>query len=112
MRILNFISIEELGARTGQMLYFPENALQSFLCSLKFAKVIGATVTYVLSAEARDLSLLHSFQNGSGAHPVQWVLGIKRVGRELTTNVRLVPRSRTVELYLYSPIHLNGMVLN
>jgi hypothetical protein len=33
-------------------------------------------------------------------------------GMKLTTDLHLVPRSRMVELYLYSPICLHGIVLN
>jgi hypothetical protein len=36
----------------------------------------------------------------------------KRPGRELTTNLHLVPRSRMVELYFHFPIRLHGVVLN
>jgi hypothetical protein len=38
--------------------------------------------------------------------------GVKRPGVELTTHLHLVPSSRIVELYLHSPIRLDGTVLN
>jgi hypothetical protein len=49
--------------------------------------------------------------------PIQWVpgalpLGVKRPGREVTTHLHLVLRSRMVELYLHSPIRIHGVVLN
>jgi hypothetical protein len=49
--------------------------------------------------------------------PVQWVPGavypgIKRQGVKLTTLLHLVPMLRMVELYLHSPIHFHGVVLN
>jgi len=48
---------------------------------------------------AGNFSLHHWVQNGSGAHPIQWVpgalsLGIKWPGVKLITNLHLVPRSR------------------
>jgi hypothetical protein len=33
-------------------------------------------------------------------------------GASLTTHLQLVPRTRKVELYLHSPLRLNGIVLN
>jgi hypothetical protein len=49
--------------------------------------------------------------------PVKWVLVavspvVKQQGCEMTTHLHLVLRLRMVELYLHSPIHLHGMVLN
>jgi hypothetical protein len=43
---------------------------------------------------------------------VHCVSGVKWQGRELTTDLHLVPRSRMVKLKLQFPIHLKGMVLN
>jgi hypothetical protein len=48
---------------------------------------------------------------------IQWVPGLfprgwSRQGVKLTTHLHLVLRSRMVELYLQSPIHLHGVVLN
>jgi hypothetical protein len=45
--------------------------------------------------------LLHSVQTGSGAHPASY-----------TTHLHLMPRSKEVDIYLYSPIRLNDVVLN
>jgi hypothetical protein len=73
-----------------------------------------------VSEWTRDFSVLHSVQSGSGAHPAFYPVGsgcsipsgkIVR-GVKLTTLLRLVPRSRMVELYLHSPIRLHGVVLN
>jgi hypothetical protein len=49
--------------------------------------------------------------------PIQWVpriisLGLKRPGRDGDHSPLLAPRSRTMELYLHSPIRLHGVVLN
>jgi hypothetical protein len=64
--------------------------------------------------------LLHSVQTGYEAHPASYPMGTgndfpvgKAVrGVKLTTHLHLVPRSRMVELYLYSLICLHGVVLN
>jgi hypothetical protein len=60
-------------------------------------------------ARARDFSLLHSVQIGSGAHPTSYpketeVLpwGYSSRGVKPTTYLQLVPRSRMVEIYLSS----------
>jgi hypothetical protein len=45
---------------------------------------------------ARDFSLIHSVQTGSGAHPASDPMGIG--GVKLTTHLHLVPRSSMVEL--------------
>jgi hypothetical protein len=42
----------------------------------------------------------------------QWLLGALYLGVKLTGHLHPVLRSRMVELYLHSPIHLHGMVLN
>jgi hypothetical protein len=52
-----------------------------------------------------DISLLHSLQTGAS---LPWVLGalstgVKRPESEVGTRFCLVPRSRTVKLYLHSP---------
>jgi hypothetical protein len=73
----------------------------------------GWTAGVRFPAGAKDFSLLHIVQTGSGARPyptgtVGWKSGqlVK-----LTTHLRLVLRSRMVELYLHSPTLLHGMVL-
>jgi hypothetical protein len=38
--------------------------------------------------------------------------GVKWQGAKLITHLHTVPRLRTVELYLHSPIHLPGILLN
>jgi hypothetical protein len=62
----------------------------------------------------------HRVQIGSGAHAASYTMGTggsspgRQSGRgvTLTTHLHLVPRSRMVELYLYSAIFLYGVVLN
>jgi hypothetical protein len=48
-------------------------------------------------------------------HPIQWVSGALSLGknwqRHETDHSHLLPRSRMVELYLHSPIHLHGILL-
>jgi hypothetical protein len=51
--------------------------------------------------------------------PIQWVLGgggelfwVKEPGVKLTTHLCLIPRTRMVELYLYSLRYLHGIVIN
>jgi hypothetical protein len=47
----------------------------------------------------------------SWAHPASYTMGSSQ-GVKVTTHFHLVPRSKMVELYLHSPIHLHGVVLN
>jgi hypothetical protein len=57
-------------------------------------------------AGARDFSLFHNAQTGSGAHPASYVMDTGgKGGRDvkLTTHLHLVPRLRMVELYLHPP---------
>jgi hypothetical protein len=70
-------------------------------------------------ARARGFSLLSSVQTGSGGYPTFYPVGrgdsfpggwAARV-MKLTTHLYLVLRSRMVELYGSSLIHLSGMVL-
>jgi hypothetical protein len=69
---------------------------------------------------AGDFSLLHSVQTDSGAHPFSYSVvnwgsspeGKAARGEKPTTHVYPVPRSRTMELHLHSPIHPYGVVLN
>jgi hypothetical protein len=65
----------------------------------------------------QDLSLLHSVQTDSGAHPTSYSMGTggsfpggKVV--KLITHLHLLLRSRILELYLHSLICLNDIVLN
>jgi hypothetical protein len=60
--------------------------------------------TQVRSPEVKKFVPLHSVQTESGAQSGRDV--------KLTTHVQLVQRSRNVELYLYSPICLHGIVRN
>jgi hypothetical protein len=59
---------------------------------------------------------LHSVGAGSGAHPASYPTGTGGSFLEgkaaVVCHLYSVPRSRMVELYLHSPISLNGMVLN
>jgi hypothetical protein len=65
-----------------------------------------------------DFSLLRSIQTGSRAHPASCQMGTgvprgeaaRRV--KLITHLHLMPRLRTVELYIHSPIRLHGVLLN
>jgi hypothetical protein len=66
---------------------------------------------------SRDFSLRHHFQTGCGAHPASYPMetgvlssGTKRPGREANHSSHLVT-SFCADLYLYSPIRLNGVVL-
>jgi hypothetical protein len=67
-----------------------------------------------------DFSRLHFVQTGSGAHPVSYPMGTGALSPEikatggvmLTTHFNLVPRSRYVDLYINSLIHLHGVMLN
>jgi hypothetical protein len=38
--------------------------------------------------------------------------GLNGRGLKLTTHLQLMPRSKKVDLYIYSPIRLHGLVLN
>jgi hypothetical protein len=68
---------------------------------------------------AQDFSLFHSVQIGFGAHAASYLMVTgdsfpwgKRPGSEADYSPHLVPTSRKVELYLHSPIRLDGIVLN
>jgi hypothetical protein len=59
----------------------------------------------------KDISLLHTIQSGSVAHPVTagaLPLEVKQLGHEADHS----PPSSIKEPYLHSPIHLHGVVLN
>jgi hypothetical protein len=60
-------------------------------------------------AGARDLSLLHTVQTGSGAHQASYTMGTG--GDKLTIHLHLVPILRMGELYLHYSIRLQGVVL-
>jgi hypothetical protein len=75
---------------------------------------VGITTGHGLDGPARlptvqDFPTVHSFQTDTGPTqpPIQWVPGslspeVKRQGRQVDHS-RLIPRSRKVDLYLYSP---------
>jgi hypothetical protein len=73
-------------------------------------------VGYVLDGQGsildrgKSFSTRHSVQTRSGAHPASYPMGTGCV--KLTTELHLVPRSRMVELYLYSPTSRHDVVLN
>jgi hypothetical protein len=77
---------------------------------------IGWMVMVYFLAGARDFSL-HSIQTGSRANPAYLMgtggsfSGVKRLGCE-ADHSHLASRSKMGELYLHSPIHLHGMMLN
>jgi hypothetical protein len=86
--------------------------------SLGIATGFGLDGKIQFLAGARDFSLLHSTQTGSGAHPTSFSMGtgvsfprVKRPGCEVDTPPS-GPCSRMVELYLCSHICLHGIVLN
>jgi hypothetical protein len=56
--------------------------------------------------------ILYSIEFRPTHPPMQYLPGLKRLGMKLTTHLRLVPRSRMMDLYLHSPIRLHGAVLN
>jgi hypothetical protein len=64
-----------------------------------------------LPTGSRDLSLVHCIQTGSGAHPASYPVGTWKLypwgqggwAVKLNAHLLLVPRSRMVELCLYSP---------
>jgi hypothetical protein len=68
----------------------------------------------------QDFSLLHSVYTGSGAHPASYPMGTGGSflvghscrGMKLTTHLRLVPRSRKLEVYLHSPTWLHCIVFS
>jgi hypothetical protein len=78
---------------------------------------MGWTAGVRLPQQGQDFSLLHSVQTACGPTqpPIQWVPGAisgdKVAGEWLTTHLRLLPRSRIVELYLRSIICLHGIVV-
>jgi hypothetical protein len=69
---------------------------------------------------ARNFSLLHNAQTGSGVYPDCYTVVIGGCfpevkvpeGVKLTTHLQLVPMSKMVEVYLHSPIRLHGIVPN
>jgi hypothetical protein len=68
----------------------------------------------------RDFYLMLSVQTGSGVHPGSYPMGTgvcfpwdtAASVVKLTTHLPLVLRSRMVDQYIHSPIHLHGMVHN
>jgi hypothetical protein len=76
---------------------------------------MGWTAGVRFAARARDFSLLHSVQTGSGAHSDSdsmgngdSIPGAKAAGADR----HIVPRLKMVELYLQSSICLHSIVLN
>jgi hypothetical protein len=67
------------------------------------------------SRQGQDFSPVHIVQTGPGPHPASSPMGnkvyfpeVKRPGLKLITHLQLLPRSRMVELYFHSPIHLHS----
>jgi hypothetical protein len=67
----------------------------------------------------QDFSPLHSFKSSSGAHPTSYPMGTrdffsvgKAAGAWNWAHLHLVSRLRMVQLYLHSPMRLNGIVIN
>jgi hypothetical protein len=73
-----------------------------------------------LPVGAGNFSLRHNAHTGSGAHPASYLmgtrgtsLGVKRSGVKLTSHLHLVPRSKNVWSYIYTPLkRLHGVVLS
>jgi hypothetical protein len=64
------------------------------------------------AGRGKSFSLLHSIQAGSGAHPALVPMGTECRGVKLIIHLHIVLKSRMVELYLHSNIHLHGVVIN
>jgi hypothetical protein len=72
------------------------------------------------SAGEEYLSFFYSIQTSCGTYPASYPMGngvlspeVKwPVGMKLTSHFNLVQRSSIVEVYLHSPIHFHGMLLN
>jgi hypothetical protein len=82
-------------------------------------RATGWTAGLRFPLRVSDFSLIRRFQTGSEAHLASSPMGIGAIspglrGRSvnLTIPLHLVPRTRIVELYFHSPIHLRGAVLN
>jgi hypothetical protein len=106
--------------RRNQSAWFRRYALQS-RDSVSIATCYGLNdCDSIRDGGKRSLSLFHSVQTGSGAHPTSYTVrtrgsvprGIVAGGAKLTIHLHLVPRSRIVELYLHYPTCLHGVVLN
>jgi short subunit dehydrogenase-like uncharacterized protein len=61
-----------------------------------------------IPGRCKRCSILYSVQTGSGVHPVSYPMatgdsfpGVKLPDVKLTIHLRLVPRSRMVELYVF-----------
>jgi hypothetical protein len=72
------------------------------------------TVAVRFPVRARDFSLLHINQTGSGAYPVSCPMSTAVLSPEIkqTTHLHLVQMPRIVELYLHSLIRFPGVVFN
>jgi hypothetical protein len=76
-------------------------------------------IGFRVSAGAGNFSLHHRIPTGSGAHPASYPIGtrgsfsvVKRPWREADhSTLSSAEVKECVELYLYSPIRLYGMVL-
>jgi hypothetical protein len=60
------------------------------------------------------MSLLNVAQAGSGVHPTSYPMGTGALspGVKLPGRLQIVPRQENVNVYIHSPIRLNGVVLN
>jgi hypothetical protein len=86
--------------------------------NFKTPRATSWTDGFLFPAGARDFSLFHNVQTGSGAHPASYPVGtrgplspgVKRLGREAGHSP---PSSDEIEIvYLHSPIRPHGVVLN
>jgi hypothetical protein len=89
------------------------------IAQLLYGQPRGWKIGVRFPAGASDFTHLHIVQTGTGAHPASYIMstrgsfpGGKRPDVKLTTHLHLVPRSKTVELYLHSLIRLHGVMLN
>jgi hypothetical protein len=105
----------------------PIDMAQLTVAFLQYFSSAGITTGYGLDcrgngfrfpAEARDISLLHSVQTGSGAHPASHPMGtgvpsswIKLPGREDDHSPSSSAEVKNNGLYLHFPIRIHGVVL-
>jgi hypothetical protein len=83
---------------------------------------VGIATSYELDGrgsipgKGKDFSLFHKVQTALEPHYAVGIRGSTQGysgrGVKLTTHLHLVPRSRMMQLYLYSPVRLHDMVLN
>jgi hypothetical protein len=78
---------------------------------------VGIAMGYGLDGRGRIFSLVHSIHTGSGVHLSSYTVGTLNPGKssrgvKLFIHLHLMSSLKMVELYLYSPIRLYGVVFN